>query len=252
MLIVVLVLVGMYSAFVYTGLQSGKPNLQINSIWATAAARNDVFENNLINMKICNTGNSDVNKLYRVVLNNKGSKLTEYSFDGDLIKSGKCKDYSINFGNLDLYNQKVLKLTGFVDSENKINELSETDNKKYSTYEINDYLPNFKLNSAEVTNEKDFMSKKILAEVCDYPKNAKNNIQLPFTAGFTVNGIKKIVNINKQIISGECIKIESPKFSEFYGLKNSNKLSIFVSVNEDKKIFEQTYSDNTFSSFGNI
>ncbi len=247
----ILVIIGMYGAFVYTGLQGGKPNLQATSIWASKALKTDIFENNIINVRVCNSGTADLVAPYTIKLSTKEKPYAEHAVEGLPIMVGECRDFTTSFGALRLENRRFARITFFVDSENKVNEMSEMDNKLVWSYDLIDLLPNIMVSGVEAVGSS-FLEKVVEVTVCNYPENAKYSIKDKFSVVFTINNYKYNLIYDKGIISGECVKIRTPKFKEFADLTKSDTLSVHVAVNSDRKILERRYVDNTFSLFARV
>ncbi len=249
MFVCLFLLMGMYWGSVYTGLQSGKPNLQASSVWIQKVSRNDIFDNNLIKLKVCNSGNADVIAKYTVSIKDLDSE-KEAIVDGVSLQTGKCRDVSVSFANFNFYNKRNIRLIAVVDNKNKIGELKEDDNNALGNYDLVDLLPNLKMVNVELSKD-DFSNKVLRAQVCDSLTNSQNSVTLPFNVEFSINGIKKNVIFDKNVGANNCVSVESPKLKEF-GLSKTSKLNVHVSLNEDKKLLERTYIDNTLDITLNV
>ena len=239
-----------YNGFEYTGLQTGKPDLQANSIWITKAAKDDIFENNLFNLRICNSGISDLVSDYKLKLIDVNNPRRFAIVDGKPINIGLCKTFLVKFEDLDLYNKKNINLKLIADNENRIDEMNENDNINYGLFSLVDFAPNLKTKGFDVSGY-DFYNMKVNAEVCNIPGNAKVYTKTSINVDFTINGVKRTVVVNESIKSHDCLIVSSPKLAEFAISKNKI-LNIHVIANPDRLLSERSYNDNTFSSSINL
>ena len=242
----VFIIIGLSTDFKYTGLQVGKPNLQVNSIWIEKAVKTGSFYDNLVKFRVCNSGTADVVTKYIIRVNDINNHDDFAEIKGLPIRTGMCKDYSIKFGELDFYNKRNIEIKAFADSEDNIDELKEDDNEAYGKYDLLEFTPNLKINGVDVKGDK-FYDMEIDLDLCNIPGNVMNDVKIPFNVDFTVNGVKKTIVVKDKILSYNCVSIRSPSLNDFKISKN-NELNVLVVVNVGKILVERSYADNIFAN----